>query len=121
MTESLPTVDLQVQTATIDDSTYIVAARGEIDLYTAGDLWKVLEGLQAPHRRVVVDLSNVTFIDSTGLGVVVGATKLFRLNDGDVYVVTSPPAASSFDVAGLRTFLNVERSVVEALASAEAS
>ena len=58
-----------------DRATLIVAARGELDLGTAPDLEAALEEARtAGFERVVLDLSAVTFMDSTGIALVVAAS-----------------------------------------------
>jgi anti-sigma B factor antagonist len=75
-------------------STRTVAGRrvldvgGEIDVYTAPQLRERLVALvEDGARQVVVDLSRVEFLDSTGLGVLVGALKRLRSVDGDLSLV----------------------------------
>lgn len=54
----------------------VVAVSGEIDLYTAGRLREALDALDvASVEHLVIDLSEVGFIDSTGLGVLVAAAR----------------------------------------------
>lgn len=55
---------------TWDEATAIVCLVGELDLATAPMLDGVLHDLDAPCERVVLDLSRLTFIDSTGLRLV---------------------------------------------------
>ncbi len=58
----------------------VVGASGELDATTAPQLGLLLlDLLEDGQRNVVVDLSAVTFLDSTGLGVLVGGTR--RLTD----------------------------------------
>ncbi len=64
----------------------VVAVSGEIDLYTAGYLREAIDDLDVGSiRRLVIDLSEVGFIDSTGLGVLVAAAR--RLPIGSPFVV----------------------------------
>jgi len=64
----------------------VVTVSGEIDLYTAGRLREALDALDlAQVRRLVVDLGEVAFIDSTGLGVLVAAAR--RLPVGAPFVL----------------------------------
>ena len=64
----------------------VVAVAGEIDLYTAGRLREALDALDvASIERLVIDLSEVGFIDSTGLGVLVAAAR--RLPIGAPFAV----------------------------------
>ncbi len=64
----------------------VVAVSGEIDLYTSGRLREALDDLDiASVRRLVIDLSAVDFIDSTGLGLLVATAR--RLPVGAPFVV----------------------------------
>lgn len=68
----------------------VVQVTGEIDVYTAPLLREELASLiDAEHRDVVVDLTEVGFMDSTGLGVLVGALKKVRTLGGDLQLVIS--------------------------------
>lgn len=78
---------VQVQ-STGDETT--VAVSGELDAYTAPQLRKLLdEMLDGSVASVVVDLRATSFIDSTGLGVLVGAARKARSQDGEL-VLDSP-------------------------------
>jgi anti-sigma B factor antagonist len=62
----------------------VVEAKGEIDLYTAPKLKEELGSLVEQDRvRIVIDLADVEFLDSTGLGVLIGSLKRCRERDGD--------------------------------------
>lgn len=70
----------------------ILAVSGEIDIATAPSLRERLHGLLAEDRRhLVVDLDDVSFLDSTALGVLVGALKRARTENGEVRVVCNQP------------------------------
>ena len=67
-----------------------VGVSGELDAYTAPQLRKVLdEVLDGSVARVVVDLQSTSFIDSTGLGVLVGAARKARGQQGEL-ILDSP-------------------------------
>lgn len=51
----------------VSEKTAVVRAAGELDLATVPDLANVLEGLERECARIVLDLSGLTFIDSTGV------------------------------------------------------
>lgn len=69
--------------AWVDGGRGVVELCGEVDAYTAPSLRLVLEELPVPARyRVVVAMSQVPFMDSSGLGVLVGAAKRARNGGG---------------------------------------
>lgn len=94
--------DLVVETSR-DGTTLVVSVRGEVDIATAPLLRAVLDGLPLSRpRRVEVDLSGVTFLDSQGIGVLVAARR--RLAAERVgFVLRSPsrPATHALLAAGL--------------------
>lgn len=65
---------LKVTITTADDESIIVAAEGEVDVSCASELRDAIdEALSAQPAGVIVDLAQVPYIDSTGIGVLVGA------------------------------------------------
>ena len=80
-------MDVSVHTVVHGD-VVVVQVAGEIDVYTAASLREKLADLiDADHTDVVVDLTGVTFMDSTGLGVLVGALKKVRGYGGRLQLV----------------------------------
>ncbi len=60
---------------------------GEIDLYVAPDFKKDLyEAVGEGDSDVVLDCEGLTYIDSTGLGILLGALKRVRVNQHDVHI-----------------------------------
>lgn len=90
-----------------EDGAFVVSLRGELDLSRGPDLEAVLlEAEQSDVTRILVDLGELTFIDSTGLGVLVRAAARARSN-GDRLRITSPQdqVASIFRLTELDTHL----------------
>jgi anti-sigma B factor antagonist len=82
-------VELSLETRQSDGRT-IVAVGGEIDVYTAPKLRDVISELVAEgHYHLTIDLEQVDFLDSTGLGVLVGGLKKARSHSGSVELVCS--------------------------------
>ena len=81
----------------------VLAVSGEVDVATVPRLREQLHALVASGTpRIVVDLDAVDFLDSTGLGVLVGALKRVRSNGGELALVcTSPRIRKVFEVTGL--------------------
>jgi len=69
----------------------VVAVRGDLDLDGGEDLRAVLRASmdEDPARRIVVDLEGVDFMDSAGIGVLVGGRERARGNDGDLVLVAT--------------------------------
>src|SRR6059058_4235756 len=87
----------------LDAERHVVAVRGEIDLFTAPDLKSALsEAMESGHDRIVVDLTDTTFLDSTALGVLIGAVKRLRSRDGRLTIVNvDDNIAKTFEITGL--------------------
>ena len=99
----------------------IVAAGGEIDAHTAPRLReRIHEVLAEPGiDHLVIDLSSATFLDSSALGVLVGALKRMREVDGrfDVVLPTSP-LRRIFEITALDRVLALHETRAEALSTA---
>src|SRR5918912_3313340 len=75
-------MELSLATRTVAEHT-VLEVGGEVDVYTAPRLReRLVELVDGGARDVVVDLSRVDFLDSTGLGVLVGALKRLRSAGG---------------------------------------
>jgi anti-sigma B factor antagonist len=98
---------------------HVIAARGEIDLFTAPELKRVLtDAIEGGQHRVVIDLSEVSFLDSTALGVLIGAVKRLRSRDGALAIVnTDASIAKTFEITGLDQIFTILPSREEALAA----
>jgi anti-sigma B factor antagonist len=96
---------------------YVIAARGEIDLFTAPELKQVItEVIESGERRVAIDLSEVSFLDSTALGVLIGAVKRLRSRGGALAVInTDSSIAKTFEITGLDQIFTIVSSRAEAL------
>ena len=80
--------------------------------------------IEAGRTRVIVDLTETTFLDSTALGVLIGAVKRLRSRDGALAIVNvDENIAKTFEITGLDqifTILPTRDEAVEAVAPATA-
>lgn len=109
---------LTVATTERDDVT-IVTVSGEVDVYTAPQLRTALEErIAAGHTALIVDLQDVGFLDSTGLGVLVGRLKAVRKVDGWLRVVcTNERILRLFGITGLDRVIPIHDTVDAAVAA----
>lgn len=85
-------MDFGLATADLGEGLFSVRVVGEVDLSTAPDLKEALtEVIEGGGLGVLVDLSQVTFIDSTTLGVLMGAVKRLRPRGGEVAIACQDP------------------------------
>jgi len=110
-------VDLSISSESRGEVT-IVHVGGEIDVYTAPMLREHLDEHIAHGRsNLVVDLGDVPFMDSTGLGVLVGRLKLIRVNDGTLRLVcSSERILKVFSITGLDKVFQIFATLDKALA-----
>ena len=96
----------------------VVSALGEVDVFSAPGLDSELDALiAAGNARLVVDLSEVSFLDSTGLGVLVKALKHAREADGWLHlVVTSDRIRKIFEITGLDASIPIFDTAQDAIA-----
>lgn len=111
---------MRLNTVEVAEGVHVVSVAGEIDLYAAPELLKTLRRLaESPAQHLVVDLTATSFIDSTGLGVLIAATKVLRLQGGDLHLVgTRGVTERAVHAAGLDTFFALSATVEDALAKA---
>jgi anti-sigma B factor antagonist len=95
----------------------VVAAGGELDLYTSERLQeKLADALEQGGRRILVDLTGVSFMDSTALGVLVNAAKALRSSSGRLVLVADDPRVTRvFEITGLGGVFRIESSLPEAV------
>lgn len=98
----------------------VLSVTGEVDVETAPSLRSELQEIcQPPAVKVALDLRKVAFLDSTGLGVLVGAHN--RLQDtGGAFVVVcdSPIILKVFAITGLDSVMAVRPTVEDAVSAA---
>lgn len=110
-------MDVSVTSHANGDRT-VVDVTGEIDVYTAPVLREELATLiDGENTDLIVDLSQVAFMDSTGLGVLVGALKKVRTLGGDLrLVISEDKILKVFRITALTQVFTIHPTIDEALA-----
>ncbi len=101
------------------DGIEVVDVEGEIDIYTAPRLRELLIDLAGKGSyQLIVNLEKVGFLDSTGLGVLVGGVKRVRAHDGSLDLVcTQERILKIFKITGLTKVFGIYQTVDQAIAA----
>lgn len=96
-------MDFSIADRRIGEDTHVVSVAGEIDLFTAPDFKRhVATPIDTGVSHVIVDLTQTTFIDSSSLGVLIGAHRRLKLRGGSLTIVCDNEAiAKTFRITGL--------------------
>lgn len=105
------------------DDVDLVTVAGELDLATGPHLREVLRGLLAASRNhVVIDLDRVTFIDSTGLGVLIAVHRRVTAAAGSLALVcNSPRCMRLMEITGMTRVFTFHDTAQDALQARRAS
>jgi anti-sigma B factor antagonist len=107
-------IDIRLETRS-EGSWTVVEVGGEIDLFSAPQLKERIARLvDEGTPRLVVNLEKVDFMDSTGLGVLLGALKRVRERDGSLAIVCPPgPVHRVLTLTGLHKVFSVYESLAD--------
>ena len=101
------------------DGIEVIDVQGEIDIYTAPRLRELLIDLVSQGSyQLIVNLDEVGFLDSTGLGVLVGGLRRVRAHNGSLDLVcTQQPILKIFRITGLTEVFGIYETVDQAIAA----
>lgn len=109
--------EFSVWTAGPSGDCAVLRVAGEVDVYTAPVLRERILDLAAKGAvHVIADMSRVDFLDSTGLGVLVGGLKRLREHDGSLtLVISATRILRLFEMTGLTRVFRAQPSVLAAI------
>jgi anti-anti-sigma factor len=100
----------------------LVTVVGEVDIATVGLLRECLAGLARRGLPLIIDLDQVTFMDATGLGALVGRARRAAAHSVSLHVVCARPQTRKLvHLAGLEGRLGLCRTRAEAIAALPAT
>jgi anti-sigma B factor antagonist len=112
---------MNIEVAPRKDAVVITPAAARVDIEVAGQFRAALLSLvEGGHRRVVVDMSQVNFIDSSGLGALVSALKALKMKErsGDIRLANvQQPVVALLEIIRLQRVFASYASVDLAVAS----
>ncbi len=99
------------------DGIAVVKVEGEIDLYTSSHFRNELHKLiDEGYNKLIISLDNVGYIDSTGLGILIGTLKRLKEVGGKLTVVCSSPQIKKvFTITGLVKILGLHENLQQAI------
>lgn len=107
-------MELEVTTRDVGDHT-VIKLKGEVDIYTAPSLRAtIVDTVEKGRFKIAVDLDEVVFLDSTGLGVLVGGLKRVKQHDGELGIICNQEKILRiFKITGLTKIFVMHDSVSE--------
>jgi anti-sigma B factor antagonist len=109
-------MDLEITQESVNDL-LVLHLEGELDTYNCGQLRSTLvEHVDAGRNRIIVDMSQVQYIDSTGLGSLVGGLKRVSEHGGVMRIVcANPQILKVFEITSLDKVFPIFKTLKEAL------
>ncbi|MGB3532040.1 MAG: STAS domain-containing protein [Microcoleaceae cyanobacterium] len=91
---------------------------GQLDAFSEGQFRKVVgDATEVMPNNIILDLSKIDFVDSSGLGALVQLVKKVKTNDGTLQIVTNPRVTQTVKMVRLEKFLSLQPSVDQAIAN----
>lgn len=96
----------------------IVTVTGDIDQHNASSIREQVD-LRISHenvKKLVFDFSGLDFMDSSGIGIIIGRYKLMHALNGSVSIVaTKPTLRKLLELSGIKRIVNITDTLTEAL------
>src|SRR3954471_6774208 len=115
----MPVMNFHIEDESHKSDSIVIKLQGEVDLYAAPELKDhVNRAIESGKNKLVLDLSEATFIDSTTLGILVSGMKRLRPRGGMLAVLCPDPTmARIFDITGLNRMFSVHETLDGAIAA----
>lgn len=112
-------MDLTVTPRVIGDNIKALDLKGEVDVYTAPVLRQEIVNLvDSGVKHVIINLTRVEYLDSTGLGILIGGIKRLKEQGGSLRLVgPSARITRIFEITGLNKIFDVYATEQDALAA----
>ncbi len=116
----METMNLKVTPRSLSQAVQALDLEGEVDVYTAPVLRQaIVDQVEAGVKHLVINLSRVEYLDSTGLGILIGGVKRLKEQGGSLKLAgPSARITRIFEITGLNKIFDVFASEQDALAAA---
>lgn len=117
--ESAASMNLKVTPTPVRAGVVALDLEGEVDVYTAPLLrQEIMDQVDKGTKNILVHLEKVEYLDSTGLGILIGGVKRLKEQNGSLKLVgPSPRISRIFDITGLNRIFDVYATQADALAT----
>jgi len=110
-------LEIKVESSDEGEGYHVCRLAGEVDAYTVGEFREALAGIDDV-RWLIIDLSEVPFMDSAGLGALIGGIRRVREAEGDVAVISTTASLNRLlHTTGFDRIVPVTESLDDALAA----
>lgn len=111
-------MDIKVDTKQVKNG-HVIEVQGEIDVYTSPRVKETINKLiEDKNYNLIINLEEVRYIDSTGLGVLIGALKRVREHNGSINLIcTNPQIKKIFNITGLVKIFGIFKNEDEAISN----
>ena len=111
-------MEFNIASRPVQEGSTIIDLRGEVDAFTAPKLkQEIINLIEGGTTRLAVNLANVKYLDSTGLGVLIGGLKRLRESEGNLVLVgPGMRILRIFEITGLDKIFDIYDTEGEAAA-----
>ncbi|MCK4401466.1 STAS domain-containing protein [bacterium] len=97
-------MDFRVEKEELGSERFLIVVHGELDAYNSSEVKKMFKEITDQKKyNIIVDLENTTYMDSQGIGALLGRLSYLRKNKGDLWLVISRESGAYrfFEITGL--------------------
>lgn len=108
---------MEIDVRELDNDMAVIEIDGEIDIYTSSDLKDALiQQIDSGTKHIIMDLENVTYIDSSGIGVFISTLATLKKLGGKICIIKITDSVKKvFELTKLTNFFKIYKNEEEAV------
>jgi anti-sigma B factor antagonist len=100
----------------VDNTAVVQLGLEKLDLSTTSDFKQAMSAVTSEHKRVIFDMSNIAFVDSSGLGAILSVLRELSTNGGDLKLCcVQKRVRVMFELVRMHRILTIYDTVTDAL------
>ena len=110
-------MELKIESKQVDKEMVVIDLEGDMDVFTSPNLKEtIIKLLKEGSIYLLINLTKVGYMDSTGLGVLVGSLKRVREHKGEIGLISPHPRVQKIlDITDLVTIFKIYKNEEEAI------